>query len=231
MSDTVNKSSQTHDLPYVSKQGQNIIPPDLPSKRKNHLFHFQNIDENESNMYENCPNEQDTQQSGNSTQETYLSLEIPPIYLYDISNYDEFYEWIANSISDYYSISHDDDSVKLILSSVQDYRSLILSFETHKIRYLTFNYPIEDPLSLVIHNIPIHVSEDMIYNELISLQYDIVSVTRLGNQYFYPIPSVSVLLAKPAIKICSINRLLNYDVLIEPRKPFVVTPPPCTNSQ
>lgn len=84
---------------------------------------------------------------------------------------------------------------------------------------------------MIIHNIKIHVQEELVFIEIKRHKYVIVSEKQHNNRYVYRIPIVGDLITKTAIKIWSINRLLNYDVIIEPRKPSSVTPPQCKNSQ
>lgn len=214
-------SSQTKDLSDVLRQGQNTTLLASSSKNINELSQFQNIVDNASESYTFVRNSR----CSNSTKDIYLKPIIPPIYLYNVSNYDAFYKSLSNETSDNFSISHTNDLLKLLLTSNKDFKSVIKFFDKNKIKYRVFKYPIENQLSLVIHYIPTNVPEELIFKELTRLKYEIVSVRRLKNRFFFPLPIVNVLLAKPAIKIFSMDRLLNCDVLIEPRGSSNVTPP------
>lgn len=219
-----NISSQTKDLPDVSSQGQNTTPLASSSKniKKSSVFQ-KNVDCASDNH--NYTHDRNTLRCNSLTKKTCIKTKIPSIYLYDVSNNDAFHKSLSNKISDDFAISHTNDTLKLLLSSNQDFRSVIKYFEKNKIKYRIFKYPIENQLSLVIHYIPINVPEEMIFKELTRLKYDIVSVRRFKNRFCFPLPIVGVLLAKPAIEIFSMDRLLNCDVLVEPRKLSNVTPP------
>lgn len=143
---------------------------------------------------------------------------IPPLYVYDITDYIHFRDTITPMIIDEFSIANKNTVLRLNLTSVDDYRTLTKYFTEIKIKYHTYQLPEDGNLSVIIRNLPTSIPEEQIFNAITDLNFSVVSVTRLQNKHKSPIPIVAVLLEKTAIDIFSVDRLLNCIVSIENRK-------------
>lgn len=86
------------------------------------------------------------------------------------------------------------------------------------------------PLSIIIRNIPVSITEESIFNALSEFGFNITSVKILQNRSKCLIPIVAVILSKSAKEIYSLNRFLHCVILIEPRRPTKGIPQ-CTNCQ
>ncbi|KAE9532988.1 hypothetical protein AGLY_009416, partial [Aphis glycines] len=155
---------------------------------------------------------------------------IPPIYVYNISDYENFHTSVANITFDNFSIVNTKSALKINLNSIDDYRTATKLFDKTEIEYHTYQLPENRQLSVVIRNLPVNISEACIYNELQELKFEVASVTRLQNQFKSSIPIVAVLLSKSSTEIFSLNRFLHCIIIVEPRKPSKDIPQ-CTNCQ
>jgi hypothetical protein len=88
-----------------------------------------------------------------------------------------------------------------------------------QIQYHTYQFPEDKNIFVVICNLPVSISEKTIFSVLRELKYEVISVTRLQNYLYVPIPIVAVLLLQSLKHIYSIDRLLHCIVLVEQRKP------------
>lgn len=165
-----------------------------------------------------------------NSQSTQAKPKIPPIYVHNISDYVKFHESIDNITIDDYSIINTRTALKLNLCSVDDYRATTNYLDESKIDYHTFQLPENKQLSIIIRNLPVNISEQCIFNELIENKFDVTSVTRLQNKFKNPLPIVAVLLSKPSTGIYSLTRLFHCVVIVEPRRPSKDIPQ-CTNCQ
>lgn len=173
-----------------------------------------------------------TKNSGpeNNSQGTQVKPKIPPIYVHNISDYVKFHDSLDNIIIDDYSINNTKSALKVNLCSVDDYRATTNYLDESKIDYHTFQLPENKQLSIIIRNLPVNITEQCIFNELIEQKFEVTSVTRLQNKFKNPLPIVAVLLSKPSTGIYSLNRLLHCVVVVEPRRPSKDIPQ-CTNCQ
>jgi len=213
-------SPQTRNLPDTSRKRTNKTPLTPPFQSKNKFTPLQNFKTTNLNTTE-------LPQTKTLTQ---VSPQIRLIYIYNISNYESFNTSLCNQTFDDFSITHTKNSLKLNLSSIEDYRSITKSFEETEIQYHTYQFQTEKQLSVIIRHLPIPISEEMIFNELKELNFEINTVTRLQNRFKNPIPIVAVLLKKSSPNIYSLNRLLHCVVSVEPRKPSTGISK-CTNCQ
>ncbi|KAL4141647.1 hypothetical protein QTP88_004249 [Uroleucon formosanum] len=165
-----------------------------------------------------------------STQELQVRTKIPPIYVYNISDYENFHTSLANITFDEFSITNTKSALKLNMYSIDDYRTATKLFDDSGIEYHTYQFPENKQLSVIIRNLPVNISEACIYKELVELKFEVASVTRLQNKFKTPIPIVAVLLSKSSTEIYSLNRLLHCVVAVEPRQPSKGIPQ-CTNCQ
>ncbi|KAL4149731.1 hypothetical protein QTP88_003607 [Uroleucon formosanum] len=165
-----------------------------------------------------------------STQQSQVRPKIPPTYVYNISDYENFHTSLENITFDNFSIVNTKSALKINLNSIDDYRTTTKLFDETEIEYHTYQLPENKQLSVVIRNLPVNISEACIYNVLQELKFELASVTRLQNQFKSPTPIVAVLLSKSSTEIFFLNRLLYCVVIVEPRKPSKDIPQ-CTNCQ
>lgn len=220
-SNNKNTSPQDLNLPDTSKKRTSsaaLTPPHTSKNRFSPLLTLQDTGETNT-ITENV-----------STQQPQVRPKIPPIYVYNISDYENFHTSLDNITFDNFSIVNTKSALKINLNSIDDYRSVTKHFDETEIEYHTYQLPENKQLSVVIRNLPVNISEACIYNELQDLKFEVASVTRLQNQFKSPIPIVAVLLSKSSTEIFSLNRLLHCIIIVEPRKPSKDIPQ-CTNCQ
>lgn len=99
-----------------------------------------------------------------------------------------------------------------------------------KLKFNIIQFQAEKQLLVVIRNVPIPITEDIIFKELKELDFEIDTVTCLQNRFKNSIPIVAVLLKKSSPNIYSLNRLLHCVVSVEPRNPSTGILQ-CTNCQ
>ncbi|CAI6345144.1 unnamed protein product [Macrosiphum euphorbiae] len=220
-SNNKNTSPRDLNLPDTSKKRTSsaaLTPPHNSKNRFSPLLNLQDTGET-NNTTEN-----------DSTQQPQVRPKIPPIYVYNISDYENFHTSLDNITFDNFSIVNTKSALKINLNSIDDYRTATKHFDETEIEYHTYQLPENKQLSVVIRNLPVNITEACIYNELQELKFEVASVTRLQNQFKSPIPIVAVLLSKSSTEIFSLNRLLHCIVIVEPRKPSKDIPQ-CTNCQ
>ncbi|KAF0760389.1 Uncharacterized protein FWK35_00010860 [Aphis craccivora] len=157
-----------------------------------------------------------------STQESQVGTKIPPIYVYNISDYKNFHTSLANITFDEFSIANTKSALKLNMNSIDDFRTATKLFDYSGIEYHTYQFQENKQLSVIIRNISVNISEACISKELVELKFEVASVTRLQKKFKTPIPIIAVLLSKS-------SRLLHF-VAVEPRQPSKDIPQ-CTNCQ
>lgn len=77
--------------------------------------------------------QQDNASTNDNTQNAQVSPNIPPIYVFNNSNYETFHSSLSNQTFDNFSIIHMKNSLKLNLNSIEDYRSITNSFDESEI--------------------------------------------------------------------------------------------------
>lgn len=60
---------------------------------------------------------------------------IPPIFVHDITNYEQFHLFLAFAANDDFTIEQKKDSLKLKLTTIDDYRIVTKELETMQIQY------------------------------------------------------------------------------------------------
>ncbi|KAL4084515.1 hypothetical protein QTP88_027930 [Uroleucon formosanum] len=216
-----NASPQDLNLPDTLKKRTSSVALTPPHTSKNRFSPLLTLQDT-GDIYNTTEND--------STQQPQVRPKIPPIYVYNISDYANFHTSLANITLDNFSIVNTKSALKINLNSIDDYRTATKLFDETEIEYHTYQLPENKQLSVVIRNLPVNISEACIYNELQELKFEVVSVTRLQNQFKSPIPIVAVLLSKSSNEIFSLNRLLHCVIIVEPRKPSKDIPQ-CTNCQ
>ncbi|KAL4113389.1 hypothetical protein QTP88_017021 [Uroleucon formosanum] len=218
-------SPQDRNLPDTSKKKKNKRPSNVvltpPYTSKNRFAPLLTLQVNDNT---------DGTADEISTQELQVRTKIPPIYVYNISDYENFHTSLANITFDEFSITNTKSALKLNMYSIDDYRTATKLFDDSGIEYHTYQFPENKQLSVIIRNLPVNISEACIYKELVELKFEVASVTRLQNKFKTPIPIVAVLLSKSSTEIYSLNRLLHCVVAVEPRQPSKGIPQ-CTNCQ
>ncbi|KAL4144098.1 hypothetical protein QTP88_006328 [Uroleucon formosanum] len=222
---SVNSSPQDRNLPDTSKKKKNtrtssdaLTPPYTSKNRFSPLLTIQ-VDDNTDGIANEV-----------STQQSQVRPKIPPIYVYKISDYENFHTSLANITFDEFSIANTKSALKVNMDSIDDYRTATKLFDDSGTEYHTYQFPENKQLSVIIRNLPVNMSEACIYKELVELKFEVASVTRLQNTFKTPIPIVAILLSKSSTEIYSLNRLLHCVVTVEPRQPSKGIPQ-CTNCQ
>ncbi|KAF0702203.1 Uncharacterized protein FWK35_00037299, partial [Aphis craccivora] len=165
-------SPQTRNLPDTSRKRTNANPFTPPFQSKYKFTPLQNID---------VETDKDGVSTNDNTQDSQVSPKIPSIYVYNISNYETFHTSLSNQAFDDFSITHTKNSLKLNPSSIEDYRSKTKSFDETEIQYHTYQFTTEKQLSVVIRNSSIPITEEMIFNELKELNFDIDTIVTLRS--------------------------------------------------
>jgi len=223
---SIHKNTLPQDLnfPDTSKKRTSIIaltPSHTSKNRFSPLLTLQDTGE----MYYITEND--------STQPPQVRLKIPlnpPIYVYNISNYEKCHTSLANITCDNFSIANTKSALKINLNSIDNYTTATKLFDETEIEYHTYQLPENKQLSVVIRNLPVNILEACIYNELQELKFEATSITSLQNQFKSPIPIVAVSLPKSSTEIFSLNRLLHCVIIVESRKRSKDIPQ-CTNYQ
>lgn len=183
-----------------------------------------------SNANDNTDIDLATSSEGEDNQQDEVSQKIPPIYVYNITDFENFHKSLSTKITDEFTINHTKNALKLNVSSIDDYRSITKKFDDSEIQYHTYQFPLDKQLSIIIRNLPVSITEESIFKALSDLDFKVTSVTRLQNRFKCPIPIVAILLSNASKKIYALNRLLHCVVSVEPRKPTKEIPQ-CTNCQ
>jgi len=92
-----------------------------------------------------------------STQPPQVRPKIPPIYVYNISEYENFHTSIANITFDNFSIVNTKSVLKITLNLIDDYRTETKLFDETEIEYHTYQLPENKQLSVVIRNLPVNI--------------------------------------------------------------------------
>jgi len=130
-----------------------------------------------------------TQSDDEAHQSNEVSQKIPPIYVYNIKEFENFHNSLVKMITDKLSITQTKNALKINVSSINDYNiSVTKRFDESDIEYHTYQLPSEKPLSILIRNLPpVSISEEFIFKALTDLEFSITSVTRLKNRSKCPI--------------------------------------------
>lgn len=147
-----------------------------------------------------------------------VKQKIPPLYIYDINDYNIFIKKISPLIVENFNINNKNIFLKLNLSTVVDYRTIPKYLSENQIKYHKYQLPEDRNLSVIIRNLPISITEAEIYEELLELNYEITSVTRLQNRNKSPIPIVAVILDKSPKNTFSVDPLFHCVITVENRK-------------
>lgn len=118
---------------------------------------------------------------------------IPPIFLHNATNHQEVIKDIESLSITKFTTTYKHQNLKINLTNSDDYRKLTNYYNEHKLEYHTFQDPAKRPLSVVLRNIPISLTDNEIKDELISKHsLPILRVTRLLNKTKTPMPLCAV---------------------------------------
>lgn len=95
-----------------------------------------------------------------------VKQKIPPLYIYDINDYNVFLKKISPLIVENFNINNRNIFLKLNLSTVDDYRTITKYLSVNQIKYHTYKLPEDRNLSVIIRNLPISITEAEIYEAL-----------------------------------------------------------------
>jgi hypothetical protein len=188
-SGTGSSGTQKSTKPIKRSSSTALSPPSVNKNRYSSLSNL-NEDDNDDNM------SLVTQSNGDEDrQSTEVSQKIPPIYVHNIKDFENFHNSLTKMITNELSITQTKYALKINLSSIDDYRHVTKSFDESEIEYHTYQLPSEKPLSIIIRNLPVSISEESVFKALTDLKFSVTSVTRLQNRSKCPIPIVAVLLS------------------------------------
>lgn len=150
------------------------------------------------------------------------TTKVPPIFIHNANNHREI-------IADIKKITEDRDFttaltskyLKVNLTSHDDYRALTKYYMNNLVQFHTFQNPNEKPLSVVIKNVPLSLTEDEVKKELLAKNLPITSVTRLlSKDKKAPIPICAVILTstEAAKEIYNLRTIFHSIVTVEARK-------------
>lgn len=145
---------------------------------------------------------------------------IPPIFL-PTAKYQEVLKDLKKIVKHDFTTNSNDNCLKVNLTNIEDYKILTKAYTEAEVNFYTYRDPTSRPLSVVIKNTPVSLTEEEIMVELIE-QYNLhaTKVTRLRNKNRKPTLIVAVDLPNndDSKKIFKIEKLCHAIVRIEPRK-------------
>lgn len=178
---------------------------------RNNKFYL--LENNTTELENEQPPTQDSQQ-------TPKKRRIPPIFIHNANNYQEIVNDLKRLTKCDFTTNYTQKNIKVNLENEDDYRNVTKFYETHKIEFHTFQNPNNRPLSVVIRNIPVSLSETEVHEELRSTNLPIIKITRLLNKEKRPIPLcvVELTACEEATEIYKLRHICKALVTVEPRK-------------
>lgn len=146
----------------------------------------------------------------------------PPIFLHNAStiNHREIINDIKKIAQSDFTTEYKSKYLKVNLNSHDDYRLLTKFYTENQVEFHSFQNPKDKPLSVVIKDVPISLTNDEILEELRAKELPVVSVTRLLNKEKKPIPICAVILTAKEIsnEIYNLTYLSHSKVTVENRR-------------
>lgn len=175
--------------------------------------------------------QQSQSQQSQPQQQKPNKITVPPIYLYEVNNYQAILEDIKNIVEHEFCTQQKNNSFKINLTHQDDYRNLTKFYDDKGLKYFTFRDPEKSLLSVVIRDVPISVGEMEII-EALQDKFPVKKVVRLLNKDKRPLPLCVVDLenSEQALGIYGLERLLHSVVSVEPRRKSRSIPQ-CTRCQ
>jgi hypothetical protein len=100
-----------------------------------------------------------------------IAIIIPPIFL----SADNFQEITTSE----YTTKQCYSKIKIHSTSTDDFRNVTKLYDNDHVKYFTFLNPEARPLSVVMRGVPYSISEEEVKNELLKLNFLVISATRL----------------------------------------------------
>jgi hypothetical protein len=135
--------TQKSTKPIKRSSSTALSPPSVNKNRYSPLSNL-NEDENDDNM--SLVTQNDGDEAHLSTE---VSQKIPPIYVHNIKNFENFHNSLTKVITDELSITQTKYALKINLFSIDDYRHVTKRFDESDIEYHTYQLPSEKPLSII----------------------------------------------------------------------------------
>lgn len=161
-------------------------------------------------------------------------LKIPPIYLYEVKNHTEIITDLNKLIENQdYTTKFSSNFLKINLNSENDYRKVTKFYKDNKIQYHTYQNGKDRPVSVVLKNVPISLTNEEISQELEKYNLPIIRVTRLTNKEKKPMPICAVDLTnnETAADIYKVKEVYKSIITIEPRRNNINNRPQCHRCQ
>lgn len=148
------------------------------------------------------------------------TVKIPPIFLHDAQNYQEVITDIKKIVKESFTTTYKVNNLRINLTNAEDYRNLTKYYNEHKLKFYTYQNPESRPLSVVIKNVPLSLTNEDIEEELKLKKLPVQKITRLLNKEKHPLPIVVVDLTpeEDAKEILNLNRLAYAVVTVEQRR-------------
>lgn len=156
----------------------------------------------------------------NTSQKTNKPLKIPPIFLQNATNHQLIIKEINSQNITNFTTSYKNNSLRINVTNSDDYRKLTKFYTDEKIEFHTFQNPNSRPLSVVLRNVPISLTEDEITCELNTHSLPIIRVTRLLNKDKNPMPlcAVELTATEKSNEIFNVKEISKAIITVEPRK-------------
>lgn len=193
----------------------------ITSLEQNRFFHLTTTAQEPDQSLSNSNNTQ-INDADNSTRKT----KIPPIFLQGTLNHKEVVSDIGNIVSHDYTTSLSSGSFKINLTNEDDFRLLTKHYTENKIKFYTYRNPSDKPISIVIKNVPLSLTENDILEDLHKYNLPIVRLTRLLYRDKTPMPvcAVDLQATEQANEIFKIDQICKAIVRIEARRVTKGTP-------
>lgn len=222
------------DPPYKEinqKRKRDKVSPDISEHHKKYIWEEASLlQQNKYYLPDNIQSQTDNSLSTSSIESP--KNKIPPIYVYNASNYKTIITDIKTVIAnDDFTTQCKSNSIRINLTNATDFRKLTAFYDEKEIQYHTFSNPDDSYLSVVIRNLPLSITEEEIKQEL-TKTYPVKKVTRLLNKDKFPMPLCIVDLERD-VKGNEIFNLTKFDhsiVSVEPRRKTKDIPQ-CTRCQ
>lgn len=206
------------------KSGEITPPVNEVLKR----YYWSTSDSTNNNRYQVLDTDNEVSQKNDSTngeasssqdKPSSVTPKIPPIFIHNAttSNHKEIIRDIKAIANDEFTTELKNTYLKVNLKKQEHYRALSKYYMTNMVQFHTFQNPNDKPLSVIIRNVPISLTEDEIKQELEELKYPVKSVTRLMNRDKHPIPICAVILPSNDVSnnILQLEYLANCKVTVE----------------
>jgi hypothetical protein len=183
----------------MPKRDSSVLSPPINEVQKRYSWNAE--DHWKNNRYHVLSNEEEPQTSeintNNNTDDTTQNNsgeKVPPIFLHDSKNHQEVIKDIESMVTKNFSTENKNKYLKINLRSSEDYRKLTKYYNDNSIAYHSFQDSKSKPLSVVLKNVPVSLTNEEISEELKKQNLPIISVTRLLSKEKQPLTTCAVLL-------------------------------------